>query len=274
MSSRSAVMRAKDDPKAIEKACRSSQAKAFWRLRAHYRKTLEDHRWARIYLSEARMIIRQAVVDCGRLDDATWGTDFKPVQMSCVASFLHLPEPLEAIHFIAIYEIKQAFSPRDPVRQMTNQILATNDTETKIRLKQHLEAKSLLKVFRQWLRDGYSASYILQMQGIQRAISSGNEEAIIQLGRLLYENQKKPEKYAHRSLKEWIIRAWLPLELWDCPADGVVALKRLKNAASLMETVTPDDEAKRDQELLAAWKKVRTEVFRAGGKRRGNILAA
>lgn len=118
--------------------------------------------------------------------------------------------------------------------------------------------KRALHDFRETLRDGWEPARALELHA---DVIAGRAAAcrvffFESLGVILKEYRLTPAKY-ERTLSDWMVRLWLPLALWECPADGNEAFARVCAAASLMGGPVPSLTA-----FLNAWKNVRSRIFR------------
>lgn len=114
--------------------------------------------------------------------------------------------------------------------------------------------KRLLHRVRERLRDGFPPENVLAYYAsdIQARHEAGRVQFAIDLGRELEQALRKPERY-QRSTSDWLLRLWLPLRLWECPANGETAYHRLTQAALLMGQVPVGFPA-----FLTAWRNART----------------
>ncbi len=110
--------------------------------------------------------------------------------------------------------------------------------------------KRLLHRVRERLRDGFPPENVLAYYAsdIQARHEAGRVQFAIDLGRELEQALRKPERY-QRSTSDWLLRLWLPLRLWECPANGETAYHRLTQAARLMGQVPVGFPA-----FLTAWR--------------------
>lgn len=110
--------------------------------------------------------------------------------------------------------------------------------------------KRLLHRVRERLRDGFPPENVLAYYAsdIQARHEAGRVQFAIDLGRELEQALRKPERY-QRSTSDWLLRLWLPLRLWECPANGETAYHRLTQAALLMGQVPVGFPA-----FLTAWR--------------------
>ncbi|RBP36974.1 hypothetical protein DES53_115115 [Roseimicrobium gellanilyticum] len=63
---------------------------------------------------------------------------------------------------------------------------------------------------------------------------------------------RRPEKFT-RNCKDWLVRMWFPLHLWECPADGEEAWSRLIQAAALQRRPVVTH-----AQFYAAWRNLRS----------------
>lgn len=110
--------------------------------------------------------------------------------------------------------------------------------------------KRLLHRVRERLRDGFPTENVLAYyaRDIQARHEAGRVQFAIDLGRELEQALRKPERY-QRSTSDWLLRLWLPLRLWECPANGETAYYRFAQAAKLLGQVPVGFPA-----FLTAWR--------------------
>ncbi|WP_050030979.1 hypothetical protein [Verrucomicrobium sp. BvORR034] len=110
--------------------------------------------------------------------------------------------------------------------------------------------KRLLHRVRERLRDGFPPKNALAYYAsdIQARHEAGRVQFAIDLGRELEQALRKPERY-QRSTSDWLLRLWLPLRFWECPANGETAYHRFTQAAKLLGQVPVGFPA-----FLTAWR--------------------
>jgi hypothetical protein len=112
------------------------------------------------------------------------------------------------------------------------------------------------------IRDGIPADLTLALysfatgETLMDEARKGNAAFFIALGSKLA--KLKP---AQRPLTDWILRAWLPLRLWQCPADGRKAHDRFCRAWRLLERTPPDW-----LDFVNGWNNVRTRFLRSSAQ--------
>ncbi|MFZ4595983.1 MAG: hypothetical protein ACOYOF_17115 [Verrucomicrobiaceae bacterium] len=190
----------------------------------------------------------QATGDCRALDSRCRKKGLEPIYVDAFASF-HEKLAIDALHFRACEQIKEMSAGKKP----QSKARAAGDYEQSA-------AKLVLHRIKERMRDGNTCAESLQHESgmIQRMATDGNTGFFVSLGSLVSEAKRKPEKYSDRPLSGWILRAWLPLCLWECPADGVEAHQRIERAAELLDKAAPSY-----PQFLTAWRNVRKRAMKA-----------
>ena len=119
--------------------------------------------------------------------------------------------------------------------------------------------KFTLERMREDLRDGRSAEYTLGVHSdsILSMAENGKSGFFEELGDTLRKHRREPFT---RNLSEWIVRAWLPLCLWECEPDGFDAHERFCSAAELLELdFARKDNARFLVQFVDAWRNVRSK---------------
>ncbi|QIF00072.1 hypothetical protein [Roseimicrobium sp. ORNL1] len=220
---------------------RESRQRAFRFIHAEWPK-LHEEAVASWMLWYAEIDLRQAVRDCEALDAQRVHLGLRPIYLENADGF-DAPEALHSLYWRAWQQVCGHTRGDKPFRAA----LQRGDRET-------ATDKLLLDRLRETLRDGWSlaeAFSVHQAQCAQR-VRLGRIDFTIALGKLLDEAQRRPEKFT-RNCKDWLLRMWFPLHLWECPADGEEAWSRLIQAAALQrrQVVT-------HTQFYAAWRNLRS----------------
>jgi hypothetical protein len=218
-------------------ALRYSRAHALRILRRHYKATIPDI--ASQMMRAIQMEIIQSHIDCLNLDAWLETKGMPPKYVKGLAS-LHEKRVIDALHFRAWDAITQ------PPRPTKSQLLSR-------------KAQLVLHRIRERLRDGNSPTDAISLESfpIKRMAEDGDADFFTSLGSLVSEAKKRPDKYSKRPLSSLIVKAWLPLRLWECPANGLLAYERCTEAATLI-----DMKPLQFDEFAKAWKNVRTRAMK------------
>ena len=202
-----------------KRAARKEMAGVLRNLRTHYRKQIPHH-W-RFMVGSAQIQMHQAVMDCQSLDDLRMERGDPALYMESFA-VCNNSDALAGIHCRAYAQLL----PHSRAKTPASKASASGD-------EQKVNWKFALERIREALRDGRSVEYALYIQAddIHSMAENGQAGFFEDLGGLLRKHRETPFK---RDLSAWIVRAWLPLRLWECGTDGFEAHKRLCHAADLM----------------------------------------
>ncbi len=228
-----------------DRAARRRMAAALRTCRAHYRKHLPHH-W-RFMVRSARIQILQAVRDCRTLDALLLERSLPPVMMEAFTEYNH-SGALAGIDCRAYAELAVLTQGKRP----SSKVSASGEPNK-------FTWKFTLERVREALRDGRSVEYALDLYAdtIQSMALSGQAGFFEELGDLFRKHRSTPFK---RSLTDWIVRAWLPLCLWECSADGHEAHSRFCQAADLLELNFPGaEDAVFYHQFITAWRNTRSK---------------
>ena len=223
-------------------ACRESQAKALRILRAHYRKAAPQ--MAGRMILACKLEILHAIEDLSALDDALKNQGHTPRYMEDFADF-HSDGALQALHFLALHSIKAKPSPIQKAYNESGELAA--------------RGKLILHRIREGLRDGWTADQAIarESENIASIIGAGQSSFLVDLGQIVKDWRRNPEKFK-RTNTDWLMKIWLPLCLWECPADGTEAEQRCRDAAEIVGLPMISF-----GEFLNAWRNVRSRVMKS-----------
>jgi hypothetical protein len=223
---------------------RSSQAKALRILRRHYRQYMPGHVGAMV--GRARLGMLQTIVDCTALDQHLADRGEAPRYMSDFATF-HSEGALRGLHCLAIDSLTKARKKPTPMQSA----FKNGDERTGT-------AKFILHRVRERLRDGWNLDQTIQLESdqITKMAREGNSAFFANLGEIMKDRVRKPKSF-ERTTTGWILRAWLPLCLWECAPDGSEAYGRCMDAADLIGIPMPPE-----IQFITAWRNVRNRVIK------------
>jgi len=231
-----------------DRAARKEIAGVLRNCRTHYRKQMPDH-W-QFMVRSARIQMRQAVMDCQSLDDLLMERGDPALYMESFAVYNN-SDALAGIHCRAYTELL----PHSRAKTPASKALASGD-EHKFKWKFTLER------IREALRDGRSVEYVLSIQADDMHSMAENGQAgfFEDLGDILHKHRKTPFK---RNLSDWIVRAWLPLCLWECDKDGREAHSRFCDAAELLGLDFPGaGDPRFYHQFVTAWRNARSKKMK------------
>ncbi len=158
--------------------------------------------------------LSQARLDVHNLD--TWTTDPQRAFYYRI-QYLNALRSQDAVQ--AIYQVGRLSWDKKATRTVKDAHVAGKDTTVPI----------LAFRFRELLRDGNSWEQTVQIcsYAVNQAIRDGREHLFSSLGDIEKRFRSNPEDFV-RSAEAWMIRAWLPLGLWNC--DSREAEQRVKEA--------------------------------------------
>jgi hypothetical protein len=198
-----------------------------WALRdyrKHFLQTLGRGLQYRREILGIRQILHGVFGDCRNLDRGL-PEGSESLYLACYPVF-HDAASFNALHQVFLHRFN---SDTERGRQWIEEA----NQEDADQRKKLVDAHMLVNLIRGHLRDQWPVENVLSIceKQIAREASQGNEVFFIFLGKLLALHKKTP---LTRSFRDWIARAWLPLGLWECPADGVEACERMTQAANLL----------------------------------------
>ena len=219
------------------------------------REVLNCHRkqnpgMARFFAVSALMQMKKAVADCRQLDLARKGQGMEPLYVDLATSF-NTDRALAGMHCRTMAEWKVMNKGKTP--RLAAVLQGDYD---------RAERKRTLEMIRETIRDGWDVSFALEVnsEGISERLEAGDAKFFEELGELLRGHRCKPLR---RGLMEWIVRAWLPLCLWECDKDGRDAYDRFSVAAKLLGLeVHSGDSATFFHRFITAWRNVRSKVMK------------
>jgi len=208
---------------------------------------------AHLLTGSALCQMRQAVSDCRRLDDAraALGKDLKYLPQL----IFNCPGAVKGIHCRSMGEYRAMTVRKTPAFQA----MAVGNESIALR-------KRALEVIRETIRDGWEAGDALKLCSgwIREVAQKGDAAFFEELGVFLRKHRKDP---IERGLTEWIVRLWLTLCLWECPADGSIAFCRFKEAARLnvfdLHNLPRLETPHFERRFTTAWKNVRAKDMKA-----------
>ena len=165
------------------------------------------------------------------------------------------PDALAGINCRAYAELKELEKRNRPFQQVDY-----NDDPGKF------EGKFTMERFREALRDGRSVEQVLASFSASLSSLAEQEQARFfeELGDLLRKHRRTP---LQRSLTGWIVRAWLPLCLWECAPDGDEAFQRFRHAVDLMQLpLLGADPDKVYHQFVEAWRNTRSKKMKLKAK--------
>ena len=225
---------------ALTQAHRASVAQALRALRAHSR--TECPAYTGVIGAMARAVMAQTWADCGILDRALVETGREPFYRELFAVF-HDAAALHALWQVSLLRMAEYHRGKAP---RFVELRAGSPAA---------EGKRVLHDLRELLRDGWAPEAALEIlaPAVQRC--TGDVSFQQALGGILSDHRSRPHRFL-RSTPEWIVRAWMPLRLYECPADGAEAWERVQIAAALLR-----HEMAAEASFLSAWRNVRSRVF-------------
>ena len=215
-------------------AYRRSKAAALRAFRSHYKVTMPES-W-RLMQCIVRTTITRAWADCTSLDELLQERGEPQVFRESSAIFDD-PMALEALHRIGCIEFNKPLRSKSPMYAL----MRKGDTEARRKKEMH--------DLRELLRDQWPPEQALQIMG-----PTTDPLTVIEFGKILAEFHQRPERF-QRSTSDWLVRGWIPLRLYECPADGENACERVRFVARMLEISTTEGE------ILTAWRNVRSRVF-------------
>lgn len=231
-----------------DRLARQSFAAAARSIRSHYRQEMPDH--SKLMIGSAVNQMRQAMLDCRRLDELRAHHGLPPLFVENFTVYNH-SAALAGIHCRALAELKALYDGKTPA------FSAMKEGDAKKAF-----GKRTLELIRESLRDGWplERAMAINSDGIQRMIVENYPPFFVELGDLFRTHGRKPFQ---RDLSAWIVRAWLPLCLWECESDGEEAYLRFSHAAELMElNLQGADPAKFYHTFITAWRNVRSKKMK------------
>jgi hypothetical protein len=213
----------------------------------HYR----QHRphQAHFFASSALMQMMQAIGDCRQLDLFKAASGCEPLYLPSLE--FNTQGALAGIHCRAMAEIRAFQGSKKP-----------RFAAIKVGDSDGAQRKTILEVIREKIRDGWDVGFVLKVNAdaIQGMVDAGDAKFFEELGEVLRGHRRKP---LQRGLTEWIVRAWLPLCLWECEPDGREAHWRFSEAAKLIGLdFEGADPAVFYLEFMTAWKNVRSKAMK------------
>jgi hypothetical protein len=208
---------------------------------------------ADFFTYSAILQMRQAANDCRVLDQALAARGSSARYLPSLI-FNH-PAALSGIHCRTLEEYRELTDRKTPAFKA----MADGCKSTAYR-------KRALEVIRESLRDGYGADDALRVNEgwIREMVSVGDAKFFEELGDLLRKHRQDP---IERGLTEWIVRSWLTLCLWECPANSYSAYSRFKEAANLLgvqlHNLPPIEKRFFKERFERAWKNVRAKTMNA-----------
>lgn len=227
-------------------------ARVLGRCRNHYRQVMPEH-W-RFMVRSARIQMHQAVMDCRELDKLRAGHGLPPLFVDAFTEYDHA-DALAGIHCRAYTELRELAKGKKPFH-------SSNGKEDPGKF----EWKFTLERFRESLRDGRSVEQVLERFSDRISSLAGQGQAgfFEDLGDLLRKHRRTPFQ---RSLTGWIVRAWLPLCLWECAPDGQEAFQRFRHAVELMQSpLMGADPDKFYHQFVEAWRNTRSKKMKLKAK--------
>jgi len=230
-------------------AVRLSQARVLRTFRRDYRE--RGLPMAKQLLRNVRVEMQRSIRDCASLDSIALEQGFQPMFFENFTVFDSDPA-MVALHvrsWMKFHEQRAGKKPEAKAFRAKDPELAT--------------AKLALHEFREDLRDGYPFEDALERNSgtIADMASIRSVAFFAELGRMIGEYKRRPEKYRNRSLSGWIQRGWITLCLWECEADGREAYQRISDAARLLGYIVPTENSFRN-----AWRNVRNRNMREAVK--------
>ena len=225
----------REDWSQADRTNRTSRAQALRLLHRHYKAADPQRVWHLLRLIQIHMM--RCTADCRELDRLRHARGDEPLFVEAFATFDD-QRVFDALHFRACEQIKA----EKPLGDRAKRLSAT-----------------VLGIVKDRMRDGCTSTEVLKAESrlIERMASEGNTAFFEALGALLNEARRRPEKYSKRTLSDWIVRAWLPLCLWECPINGIEAHTRITEAASLLGL-----EAPAMKPFRKAWQNVRRRAMK------------
>lgn len=237
-------LRTRHDP--AEASARKRISDALRLCRNHYRKTAPS--CARLLIRSAQNQLHQALADCRQLDLCLKQKEMDPVYVENFTVFT-TKEALAGIHCLLRNQYEAFRQGKTPTFQA---MLKGNFEQAK--------GKRVLERITESFRDGFDESVALQLhaESIGEMASRGNAKFFMDLRELLRANRENPYR---RGLMDWIIRAWLPLCLWECEPDGNEAYRRMNDAADLLSMPFSGNDPHMFflKSFLPAWRNVRSK---------------
>ncbi len=228
-----------------DRAARNRMAETLRNCRAHYRKHLPHH--YAFMVRSAQIQMHQATMDCKTLDDLLQARGLPPQMVESFTEFDH-SAALAGIDCRAYAEL----AALSQSKKTCSKVSASSEPN-------RYKWKFILEKIREALRDGRSAEYTLDLHAgnIQSMAENGQAGFFEELGDLLRKHRRTPFK---RSLTDWIVRAWLPLCLWECSSDGKEAHSRFCQAADLLNLNFPGiEDAGFYHQFITAWRNTRSK---------------
>jgi len=217
--------------------------RALWLIRADFRAAGSQYL---LRVVKAKMILNQVIRDIESLDYALERKHQTVGYLENFSCFSHQAPRAMVMHLVwkdelSVWKAVHGAAKPTPVQTA---LISGNDIA--------LSAKLATHCFREALRDGFTPEEALQKTYLpfEKMQSAGHIRFFEELSEIVRKHRKKPFQ---RSLKDWIIRAWLPLCLWEC--DSVEALKRMEEAAGLLGIAVPNL-----GQFSAQWSHARREI--------------
>jgi len=230
-----------------DQVARKRMAEVIWNCRSHYKK--ETPKYWQFMVHAARIQMNQAVMDCRELDSLREERGLPQLFMDAFAVFNN-SDALAGINCRSYAEYVAVSGRKTPSSKALG--LGKNEVVRKL----------ILERFRETLRDGRTIEYALALHegSIQKMAEKGLGTFFEDLGHTLRKHRRTPFK---RSLTDWIIRAWLPLCLWECDPNGHEAHERFCHATDLLGLNFPDvHNGKFLSQFITAWRNVRSKKMK------------
>lgn len=232
----------------VDLRVRKEMAAAARSVLNHHRK--HNSSVALFFTRSALAQMSQAVTDCRQLDIFRKAQGMDPLYVDAFIVF-NTAGALAGMQCRTMDEWKAINEGKTP----SFKAMKKGD-EGKARRKRRLEQ------IRETIRDGWDASFALKVHsdGISESLEAGDTIFFEELGELLRGHRLKP---LQRGLTAWIVRAWLPLCLWECKPDADEAHRRFCEADALLEArIQGANSAVSFGPFFTAWKNVRSKVMK------------
>jgi hypothetical protein len=226
------------------KATREQVARAL----ASFRRNLKGVQWdpnssfRLAMVTYAKELLAQAIDDTKALDLAVKHKGEKPYWLRTLD--LSLPLATVSLWAMVCHRFWNTKLKNDPALNA-----ARSGANSAVRM-----SKWAARRFKEKLMDGLTPNEALASEaGILKAMAKNNMMGryLLELGNITLEWEERG-RYRQRSYPEWILRAWLPLNLWCFPHDGIEAYARLKEAADLLGHDMPSE-----TQFRVTWKNLR-----------------